>query len=143
MPYPKHLEPAQRLMTPVALAVACPDEQLLLWAVVVEDLGVELSTVDLTDLPAVAHVTMPTAILVTEEVLAFDRQGFERVAASSGCPLIALPSDTFDEALLRSRLGPAVVTWRARRHRARSGVRHRQASRPDVEPERATSDKKR
>lgn len=143
MPHPKNLEPAQRLMTPVALAVACPDEQLLLWAVVVEDLGVELSTIDLADLPAIAHVTMPAAILVTEDVLAFDPQGFQQVAARCGCPLIELPSDAFDEGLLRSRLGPAVVTWRARRHRARSGVRHRQASVPDVEPDRVAEGKRR
>lgn len=131
MPHDHPREPAQRLTTPVALAVACPDEQLLLWAMVVEDLGVELSAVDLVDLHAVAHVTFPAAILITEDVATFDSDGFARVAHECNCPLIVMPSVCFDENMLRSGLGPAVVAWRARRHRIRSGVRHRAASEPD------------
>jgi hypothetical protein len=131
MPHDHPREPAQRLMTPVALAVACPDEQLLLWAMVVEDLGVELSPVDLVDLPAVARVTVPAAILITEDVMTFDPEGFGRIAQESNCPLIVMPSVCFDENMLRCRLGPAVVAWRARRHRIRSGIRHRSPSQPE------------
>lgn len=92
-PPPPTTEPAPR--RPVVLVVSPPRELLRECRLAASPLGVLIAATDLASLRTAIEEHSPLAVVVTDELYAFDRVAFARLSLESGSPLV-IWSDELD-----------------------------------------------
>lgn len=129
---------------PLCLAIACPDELALRWGICANSAGMIMRTVSLESARTLVRAWRPMAILVTNDVYAFDPAGMLRMAHEVGAQLIRLSvgsrqSDQ-EEERLQSDLGAVLLSQRTATTRpalVHSTVEPRPARRPLEEPKKS------